>query len=265
MDDVRSTWLAAMRSLAVRQATTVVDVEGGIAVLHADYPVSHEHNRLLLTEPVPWDVAVAEADRVLGGAGLAHRRVDWLGEPAADRPDPLPGGWEVGRTLVMHLPGAVDGASAPLDRVRRLAPDDPLALGPLREAVRAGWLADLPDLGADGADQLADRVRATADACNLTWHVVLDDDHRHLAHGQLRLLEVDGLLVAQVEDVLTEPAHRGQGFARAVVVSAVVAARGAGAGLIGLEADLDDWPRELYARMGFEPLLGPVTTATRAG
>jgi ribosomal protein S18 acetylase RimI-like enzyme len=60
--------------------------------------------------------------------------------------------------------------------------------------------------------------------------------------------------VAEVCDVGTHPSHRGRGLARAVVTAAVAAARGDGADLIVVTADADDWPRQLYARLGFEPV-----------
>jgi ribosomal protein S18 acetylase RimI-like enzyme len=66
------------------------------------------------------------------------------------------------------------------------------------------------------------------------------------------LLAGDG--VAEVCDVGTHPSHRGRGLARAVVTAASRAARGDGAELVVVTADADDWPRQLYARLGFEPV-----------
>jgi ribosomal protein S18 acetylase RimI-like enzyme len=59
---------------------------------------------------------------------------------------------------------------------------------------------------------------------------------------------------AQVEDVGTLPEHRGRGYASAVVLAAVEEARRAGAELIFLFADAEDWPKELYRRLGFDEL-----------
>jgi ribosomal protein S18 acetylase RimI-like enzyme len=59
---------------------------------------------------------------------------------------------------------------------------------------------------------------------------------------------------AQVEDVGTLPEHRGRGYASAVVLAAVEEARRTGAELIFLFADADDWPKELYGRLGFDEL-----------
>jgi ribosomal protein S18 acetylase RimI-like enzyme len=59
---------------------------------------------------------------------------------------------------------------------------------------------------------------------------------------------------AQIEDVGTLPEHRGRGYASAVVLAAVEEARRAGADLIFLFADAEDWPKELYRTLGFDEL-----------
>jgi GNAT superfamily N-acetyltransferase len=58
--------------------------------------------------------------------------------------------------------------------------------------------------------------------------------------------------VAQVEDVLTLEQHRNRGYASALVLSALQRAEEAGATLVFLAADADDWPRLLYERLGFD-------------
>jgi predicted GNAT family acetyltransferase len=62
--------------------------------------------------------------------------------------------------------------------------------------------------------------------------------------------ELDG--VAQVEDVNTLEEFRGRGLASAVVLAASDAARARGCDLVFLVAADDDWPKELYARLGFD-------------
>jgi ribosomal protein S18 acetylase RimI-like enzyme len=59
---------------------------------------------------------------------------------------------------------------------------------------------------------------------------------------------------AQVEDVGTLHEHRGQGFATAVVLAAIAEARARGAEFVFLVADREDWPKELYRRLGFDEL-----------
>jgi ribosomal protein S18 acetylase RimI-like enzyme len=61
---------------------------------------------------------------------------------------------------------------------------------------------------------------------------------------------IDG--VAQVEDVNTFEGFRGRGLGSAVVLAASRSARAAGCDLVFLVADDGDWPKELYARLGFD-------------
>ena len=70
--------------------------------------------------------------------------------------------------------------------------------------------------------------------------------------GLCELYLVDGL--AQVEHVDTLEEFRGRGIARNVVLRAVQEARTAGADLIVISADLNDWPIELYRRLGFDEI-----------
>jgi RimJ/RimL family protein N-acetyltransferase/predicted GNAT family acetyltransferase len=57
--------------------------------------------------------------------------------------------------------------------------------------------------------------------------------------------------VAQIEDVNTLPRFRGRGLGRAVVQHAIEEARKANE-IVFLEALADDWPRELYSKLGFD-------------
>ena len=58
--------------------------------------------------------------------------------------------------------------------------------------------------------------------------------------------------VAQVENVYTAPEARGRGYARTLVTHVTRLAVDAGHDLIFITADDEDWPKELYARVGFE-------------
>ena len=59
---------------------------------------------------------------------------------------------------------------------------------------------------------------------------------------------------AQIEDVGTLQEHRKRGYASAVILTAISEARKAGAEFVFLVADLEDWPKELYRRLGFDEL-----------
>lgn len=73
------------------------------------------------------------------------------------------------------------------------------------------------------------------------------------ADGASATLYSDGR-VAQVEDVGTLAPMRKRGLARAVVSAAADAARATGHELVFLVADVEDWPRELYTKLGFDPI-----------
>ena len=73
-------------------------------------------------------------------------------------------------------------------------------------------------------------------------------DGRPVAAAQLNS---DGR-IAEVDDVATLPEFRRRGYASAVVLRAVEEALASGHDLVFLVAEDEDWPKELYARLGFE-------------
>lgn len=93
-----------------------------------------------------------------------------------------------------------------------------------------------------GKQLIGNRVRARYFAVVLDGEVVSYTD-----------LYQDGA-DAQIEDVGTLHEHREHGYASAVVQAAIAEARAAGAEFVFLVADLDDWPKELYRRLGFDEL-----------
>lgn len=86
------------------------------------------------------------------------------------------------------------------------------------------------------------------------------------AYAKLR--HSDG--VAQVEDVAVAPEQRGAGLGRLVTSAALAAGLALEPELLFIVADEEDWPKELYGRLGFEPagrirgFLRPPPTHTQA-
>jgi GNAT superfamily N-acetyltransferase len=62
---------------------------------------------------------------------------------------------------------------------------------------------------------------------------------------------VDGF--GLVEDLFVAQPMRGRGIARALIAHATADARARGAGPVIIGSLVDDWPKQLYARLGFRP------------
>jgi GNAT superfamily N-acetyltransferase len=214
----------------------------------------------LFTESLPrvWDANVlrveradgatarelaAEADRVQGEAGLLHRKVAVLdereGERLASGFEEL--GWLVTRFLFMAHRGEL--ARAPAATAVEVARD---VVRPLRERIARSepWAREEEDVRQVLAT--ADRLTAAGGARHFA---VLEGG----AVASCADLYSDGR-TAQIEDVATVPEFRGRGYASAVVLTALAVARSDGHDFVFLVADDADWPKELYAKLGFEPL-----------
>jgi GNAT superfamily N-acetyltransferase len=236
--------------LAGRESTEVLSVIGGVGTLNLTYPHSHQHNQLLLSEQVPVETAAAEADRVLGGHGLGHRRVSWLAQAPVHWNESLEAlGW-TGEPGVLMSWGR-RAAPAPAVEVRRVD------AATVRPAAEASWIEE--GQSPEVAHQLAGRTAATEQACALTNHVVIDKNGDVLAWAELRVLTVNGVKIGQIEGVYTKAAQRRRGFGRAVTLDAVRCAQEQDCGLIFLEALELDFPRHLYADLGFRPRASTLT------
>ena len=162
-------------------------------------------------------------------------------EATAERiePDARSAGWRVEHELFMAL---------------RRDPDRPTDTSGVREAteeeVRAllsRWFAE--DHAKDGPEAL----RQLDEYGRREWHA---RPTRAFVSGDgqaMCKLWAEGGIV-QVEDVYTAPEARGRGHARTLLSHALTIARGEGPELVFIVADDDDTPKELYARMGFEPI-----------
>jgi len=236
--------LAWLRALAVHRAERSVPTPGGIAVLTGTFPLAHDHNKLFVWSPCDPSELVAAADDVLGGAGLRHRRIEVQSERIADALESglAAAGYSRETDLLMGwADGPVPQPAAPA-AVLELSLEDRIAAG------TQTWRTSLPDSGPEVWRQLGGRAATVADVA--TFLGVTDDDGTVVARADLYVL--DG--VAQVEDVNTADAHRGRGLASAVVLTAVRQALAAGARRIILVADADDWPQQLYRKLGFVDL-----------
>ncbi|HUY07869.1 MAG TPA: GNAT family N-acetyltransferase [Candidatus Dormibacteraeota bacterium] len=229
-------------------ASQVVSVAGGFAVLNAEFPDSYEHNCLVIGRLVDPSLLVQEADRVLGGAGLRHRAIElelegpdesWLAEFRSC-------GYQVHPTLTMVL------RKAPERRSQRSV--EQVSYEELKPSIEAGWRRALPHLPEHSLRQLVERRSATSRACDVT-HYVVRGPGGIVARCDLYRTPP----IAQVENVETEPQWRNRGYATALVLAAVKSAQSSGCSLVFLIADAEDWPKQLYRRLGFEAVGGGCT------
>ena len=215
----------------------------GVGVLEPSLPLRHDSNYLLV-ERLPLGAGAQEladeAERVLGGAGLAHRSVvcfDELGEKLEPQFKEL--GWNVRRHIWMAQLREPD-RSPDLSVVQEVGEAD-LRAGRTHEITSYPW----------GNEEVARQL--------LDAKLVLGQRAKTRFFG----VPVDGEIVSwadlyvaqgvgQVEDVATKEEHRGKGYASAVVLRAADEARAEGADLVFLVADADDWPKELYEKLGFD-------------
>ena len=181
----------------------------------------------------------AEAERVQ--AGLEHRRVIL----PVGRPDLVEGfrelGWEPDHFLFMAYRGGAEPAdTARTEEVR------PGQIRRLREAIIREWQKDADDKTV--SDILAADLLQIEAVGSRVFGIVEDG----VVVSSAQLYSHGG--TAQVEEVATVPECRGRGYAKALVTRAVEEAVAENHEFIFLIADGEDWPKELYARLGFEEL-----------
>jgi ribosomal protein S18 acetylase RimI-like enzyme len=227
--------LAWLEETARRRSTSVRPVPGGFAVRNLDYPAAHDHNRLVITDAVGADELAAAADQELADASHRLIYVHDLDVAAAVTSRLVELGYERNDELVLigqQPHPRRDAEVVELDLDERIA------------VATAEWQDDqTPDV----ARQLGDRIRTVLLAAETTFLAVRSDDGAVVAHVDLYVR--DGH--AQIEELMTAPAARGKGFGSALVIDA---AHRAGPNRTFIVADLDEWPKEMYRRLGFADL-----------
>ena len=224
-----------------RMAERTVVSRFGTAMFNDDLPRVFYLNFLRLDE----GTAELEVDQLLEETDvlqshLEHRKVELNDERGAALEEPFRAvGWKTERALVMvHRGGGRNG-----DPQKALE----VTAGDLRPTCEQG-IRDSPyGTDEDVVRQLveAQLLRQTAVAVR---YFAVREDGRLVSECSLFS---DGE-VAQVESVQTLEPYRGRGYASAIVARAIREAEATGHELIFLLADDEDWPKELYAKLGFE-------------
>jgi GNAT superfamily N-acetyltransferase len=238
-----ATVLAFQRETLSRAADRVEHHPLGYVLVTPSLEAVWSLNALVVERPPPGltlDGLDAALDEHLAGGRYASAVLhdDALAERLA--PEAAERGWKVEREVVMELrrePDRVVDTSG----VREATKDEVMAL-------MSSWFAE------EHAEHGEETLRQLDEYAEREWR---SRPPRAFVTGDgvaTCKLRSDGT-TAQVEDVYTAPAARGRGHARALLTHAVAVAREAGHEPIFIVADDDGTPKELYARLGFDPLL----------
>lgn len=235
---------AFLRDFALRTAERTVAGDFGRAILHDSLPRVWSLNYFLaewrLEQATAGELA-AEVDRLLGEAGLKHRKLELFDGDAGARLEPgfRSLGWHAERDLVMTHRRSPD-------RAAEVSGVDEVDAAELAPAWAEGMRAE-----PFGSDE--ETVRQLV-------------QHKHVfeaAGARFFAVRVGGRIASycdlysdgqtgQIEAVMTLEPYRNRGLARAVVAKALGESRAAGNDLTFLLAHHADWPRDLYVRLGFE-------------
>ena len=243
MSEFERAW-AFMDALYARAAERTVPFRFGTAIVHERLGRVHDLNYLRVHRPedASADELAAEAERIQAPLGLRHRAL-WFDDAAAVarlEPELRQGGWEPRYFVLMTLHREPD-READLSVVRET---DPTVLRPIwAEGIRSAPF----DKDEEVVRQLVEHKDALATAVPTRYYAAYVDEE---PVSYCELYSAGG--VGQVEAVLTLEQHRGRGLARATIGRAVTQSRTDGNELTFLVADANDWPKELYRKLGFD-------------
>jgi GNAT superfamily N-acetyltransferase len=232
--------LTFIRDVLAGTVDEIRTIPAGLIVNTPSLPAVWAANQLRVTEPTSFRELIQLAEENLAGLDYLDIALeDQETGPARERAFRR-AGWKVQRDLLMTLPRAPDRVA---DTGLVVSEDESMEL-------MGRWYAEDPGPTAMGHRQLVEYTRRESRVHGDRLLGVRDGDGQVVAMTKLR----SHGRIAQVEDVYTVPEARGRGYARALVSRAIELARDAGAGLIFITADDEDWPKLLYARIGFRGL-----------
>jgi GNAT superfamily N-acetyltransferase len=240
--DALPTALAFLRRTAELAADQARPVDGGWLIRAPCLTSVWGLNHLRLAGPVTYEQAVVLADQYLGD--LPYRQLIVEHEDSVRRlEEPLRAdGWTFDRDVLMALARPAD-READTDGVVEVHDDA------ASELMRQ-WVADDPKMTAETLDQVVEATRREARVRAGRSLGIRDETGDLVA---MTKLYSDGT-TAQVEDVYTVPSWRNRGCARRLITRAIVLAQDAGHELVFIEADDNGWPKQLYSRLGFDPI-----------
>jgi GNAT superfamily N-acetyltransferase len=238
--------LAFNRALYERTCERREEHRWGVALFDARRPRFWTLNSLHVDAPLDPAVraqdVIGELDRLY--PDHHHRAMMVCDDAAGARlaPGLRERGWQADHIVYMALEGERD--RPPVAGLAREASEQEL------RAVERAVLVEDRGHGAAVIEEVLDGRAAVRAATPVTRRFVGALGGRD---GATATLFSDGE-VALVEDVATVTPLRGHGLARAAVSAAIDAAVAGGHELIIIGADDDDWPKQLYGRLGFVDL-----------
>jgi GNAT superfamily N-acetyltransferase len=238
--DVLGRVVAFVHENVAKTADELRPIEAGCVVTAPSLPAVWSVNQIRVALPLGLESVIELAEEQLAGVPYVHIVIENQ-EIGPELEEAFrAAGWKTEREVWMALATAPDretDTSVVVD-----ADEDEVS-----ELMRR-WFAD-DELDAVALAQLVEFSRRESRACGDRLLGVRSSDGQLVAVSKLRS---DGR-TAQVEDVYTTPEARGRGFGRAVVQRAVDLASDDRNDLIFITADDNDWPKQLYARIGFRP------------
>jgi N-acetylglutamate synthase-like GNAT family acetyltransferase len=238
---------AFQQRVLARTSTRTRPLPWGTAYFHDDFPLRYDANMAIIDRPLA-NASAAELVTALDDvyAGFRHREVEFASAAEAESVAMGMGehGYAAERMIVMARRRDPD-RSPDLDAVEEvgLAEVQPFTAEVTR---REPWGKE-PGI----AETMAEFRRVLVDGVGARFFAQRIDGR--LAGCCELYVEGD---VAQIEDVNTLEEFRGRGVARNVVLRAAEEAARSGASFVFLFADEQDWPRHLYARLGFDEIGG---------
>jgi GNAT superfamily N-acetyltransferase len=237
-DDSRRAAVAVHIERSIRRvAGQMHAVDGGWLARTPDLPRVWTLNQLHVDVPAAAGRVLALAQRHQAGLGYLHVVVDddTSGAALAAAVD---ASWKVEREVLMVLGSPPPGGRVAVEELRE---DEML------ELMRQWYLEEHAEMTADGLDELAEYNRREG---RVSHERRLGARRANGAPAAITKLRMDGF-TACVEDVYTAAEERRRGLARKLVSHAAWLAHASGHGLTYLLADDDDWPKDLYADIGF--------------
>ncbi|HSN07190.1 MAG TPA: GNAT family N-acetyltransferase [Candidatus Angelobacter sp.] len=230
---------------ARRRATTVLDLAEDVWLLRTpEWPRSFSGNGILVRRDPGADALLAWTEEHLGGPGPGHRHVAAMCDLSDEtRAGLAAAGFELRPELLMARPADVEPAAAASDVVVALTTDESGALA--GRLWREVWM---PGIDEETLRQLVGRAEVYPRSGELV-HLGVRDATTGEAVACLDVAVMGR--AAEIDAVATLPAHRGRGYADALLTAGLALIGSRGCDLAVLTALQDDWPREWYARRGF--------------